>query len=177
SRDYGETWKLVQEFPGVINAVIINPQNTMHIFVSTFSNGIFTSADGGVSWTDETEGLSDFPRAGSVETVLLDASTTPSTLYMGSAFGLVKSNDWGVNWKAVSAVFPDEVLPVLSIAVSPRSSREIYVGANRHIYRTLNGGETWQVRQLATNKKVRVLWADPRDSNRILAGLGKPGRR
>lgn len=174
SQDYGETWKLAQEFPGVINAIIIKPDNPRQMFVSTFSNGIFTSADGGASWTEETEGLNDFPQATNIENAVYDPLS--GTIYLATSFGVLKSTNGGVDWQAVNVVFADEVLPVLDIAISPKNSREIYIVGGQHVYRTINGGASWQVRKLLTNKRARAAAVDPSNISRILVGSGKYSR-
>jgi len=174
SQDYGETWNLAQEFPGVLNAIIIQPDNPQQMFVSTFNNGIFTSFDGGASWTEETEGLSDFPQASNIENVTYDSLS--GTIYLATSFGVLKSTNGGIDWQAVNVVFADEVLPVLDIAISPKNSKEIYIVGGQHVYRTLNGGESWQVRKLLTNKRVRAVVIDPSNISRILVGSGKYSR-
>ena len=175
SKDYGETWKLVQEFGGILNSVLIDPRSPNNIFVSTFGNGIFTSADSGASWTDESEALQSFPRAASIEMAYRDPST--NAIYLATQFGLLKSTNGGVNWQAVGVIFSDEVLPVTAVAVSPKNNQEIYVAAGKTIYKTANGGESWQVRQLPVKQRVRVLLVNPDNTNQVFATIGKTSRR
>ncbi|MEK7609007.1 MAG: hypothetical protein AAB476_00815, partial [Patescibacteria group bacterium] len=61
SENYGETWRLVQEFGSAIHSFLINTLNTNQLFVATFVRGVFTSADGGINWVDESETLNKFP--------------------------------------------------------------------------------------------------------------------
>ena len=171
SQDYGETWKLVQEFGAIISAVLIDPRAPRQMFITTINKGIFSSSDGGATWIDETEGLKSFPRATNIQSTHRDLAT--NAIYLATGFGLLKSNDGGVSWNAVSVIFPDEVLPVTAVGVSPKNQREIYVAAGNIIYRTSNGGESWQVRQLNTDKKVKLFLVNPDNTSQIFAGLGK----
>lgn len=175
SQDYGEAWKLVQEFGAIISAVLIDPRAPNQIFITTIDKGIFSSSNGGTTWVDETDGLKDFPRATSIQSAYRDPTT--NAIYLSTGFGLLKSNDGGISWNAVSVIFADEVLPVTAVGVSPKNRQEIYVAAANNIYRTLNGGESWQVRQINTNKIVRVLLVNPDNPSQVLAGVGKSSLR
>ena len=167
SKDYGETWKLAQEFGYAIGSLILSPSNPNQMLVGTFSGGIFSSHDGGLSWIDESESLKDYPNSRYIEKIVLDPW---GDLYIASRFGLLKSSDWGINWKPINIVFPDNALPVLDVAFG-KSPREIYVSASNLVFNTKDGGEFWQIRRLGTTKRVKSLWVDPKDG-RILAGAG-----
>ncbi len=75
----------------------------------------------------------------------------PDILYAG-AQRLHVSNDGGLNWAATSAGFVDPVNgnPILTIAVSPFDNDKIFVGTapllgpNPRIFRSLDGGASWQ---------------------------------
>jgi photosystem II stability/assembly factor-like uncharacterized protein len=167
SRDYGETWKLTHEFGNAIKTIILKPSNPSQMFIGTFSSGIFSSNDGGVSWIDKSESLKDYSNSGYVEKIILDPW---GNFYMISRFGLLKSSDWGENWKVISIVFPDKTLPVLDIAFG-KNQNELYVSASNLIFNTKDGGEFWQIRKLGTSKRIKSLWVD-QNSGIILAGAG-----
>ncbi|MBI4118708.1 MAG: hypothetical protein HY452_00390 [Parcubacteria group bacterium] len=171
SQDYGETWKLVQEFGSAINSFFINPLNTSQLFVATFMKGIFTSSDGGASWVDESETLNEFP--GSKNIAGVARNPADGQLYLGTRFGLLRSGNFGVNWEPVDIIFPNEALPVLDAAFGGRGSSEMYVALANLIYSTKDGGKFWQVRKLGTSKQLNVLWVDPQNNSRIIAGAGK----
>ena len=170
SQDYGETWKLAQEFKGIINGLIINPANPSQMLVSTRRNGVFTTWDGGATWVDESEGLSKYPKAKNIEMVAWDSAT--GQIYLGTWYGLLKSADGGVNWKEVGLVFPSDALPVLAVAFG-QNSRDIYVSAKTYVFSTQDGGNFWKVRQLGAAKVVRTLAVEPKGGAKVLAGLGK----
>jgi photosystem II stability/assembly factor-like uncharacterized protein len=172
SKDYGETWKLSQEFGTAINSIILNPSSTSQMFIGTFSGGIFSSSDGGVSWIDESDGLKDYQNSRYLEKIIIDPW---GNLYIASRFGLLKSSDWGINWKAVSIVFPDDALPVLDVAFG-KSQKDLYVSASNLVFNTKDGGEFWQIRKLGTTKRVKALYIN-KDSGVILAGAGQTNSR
>lgn len=174
SADYGESWKLAQEFAVALGGLIIDPSNTERMFLASFNGGIFTSSDGGASWTDESEGLNNFPRSRDIQAAERDPRT--GDIYLATGFGLLRSQNGGVDWEAIGAIFPDEALPVLDVAFGSGTG-EMYVSASNLIYRTINGGGAWQVRKLGTGKQIRTLWVNPKDPNFVLAGLAGSGWR
>lgn len=174
SADYGETWRLAQEFGQAINYVLINPKNTSQMLVTSFNGGVFSSVDGGTNWVDETEGLNSFNGARNIQSLIYYSDT--SETYMATGFGLLKSRNFGIDWVGVEALFPQESLPVLDAALVNKG-REIYASANNLIYSTKDGGKFWQVRKLGTAKKLRALWVDPKNDSRIIAGASKAGRQ
>ena len=49
------------------------------MLVTTFSGSIFTSQDGGATWTDDTEGIKSFPNAKYIEKFYI---TQPMELFI-----------------------------------------------------------------------------------------------
>lgn len=174
SQDYGETWRLVQEFGRPINYLIINPRNTGQMLVTTFSGGIFTSPDGGATWVDDSEGLKSFTQARYIENLVYNPAD--GFVYLASRFGLLRSADFGLAWQAVDIIFPNDVLPITDIAWGGAGSRNVYVSAGNFIYASQDGGKFWQVRKLGASKKIRALWVDPEDPHKVIAGAGSAGK-
>ncbi len=175
SQDYGGAWQLVQEFGWPINYLLINPRNTSQMLVTTFSGGIFTSADGGATWVDDSEGLKDFAQARFIENLVHNPAD--GQVYLASRFGLLKSANFGVDWQAMDVIFPNNVLPVTDIAFGAAGSGNVYVSASNFVYASQDGGKFWQVRKLGTTKRVKALWVDPRDPNKIIAGASSSGKK
>jgi len=60
STDGGNSWKLTGlKDKGIINSLIINPQNSNEIVAATWAKGFYKSLDGGNSWYEFNEGLPD----------------------------------------------------------------------------------------------------------------------
>ena len=58
---------------------------------------------------------------------------------------VLKSTDTGANWRIVSTLGPQvSVTGIGSLAVDPRSSQTLYASTRGGIYKSLDGGLTWQ---------------------------------
>lgn len=168
SKDYGETWKLINKFDSAIKSIIFRPSNSNNILLATYSSGIFSSYDGGDSWNKETMSVKNYSGSYYINKIVLDYS---ENVYMVSSIGLLRSFDWCKNWELVNIVFPDKTLSVFDV-VFGENVDEIYVSAGNFIFSTKDGGEFWQIRKLATSKNIRLLFVDT-STGVILAGAGK----
>lgn len=71
------------------------------------------------------------------------ATSNPDILFAGSeAGGIFKSMDKGLNWEFTS--FDEAITTVWDIKIAPSNSDIVYVVSNEIIYKTIDGGATWQ---------------------------------
>ena len=153
--------------------------------------GVFRSADGGQTW--ESRGLEN---AGSIGRVLVDP-TDPDRLYvaaMGTLFannnerGVFRSLDGGQNWEQV--LFLSDSTGAMDLAIHPsepmtiyaamwerirRPNRRQYTGETSGIYKSTDGGTTWQeltngLPSAPTDKGRISLAIAPSDPNTVYAG-------
>lgn len=143
---------------GRITDIALHPTDQSIIYAGTSLGGVFKSTDGGTSWLAvfEDEG------ANSVGDIAL-APSEPNTIYVGTgeangefasgAFfgnGIYKSTDGGETWENVGLENSNHIG---RIAVDPVNADRAYVAAtgvlygknaDRGLYRTLNGGQSWE---------------------------------
>lgn len=96
----------------------------------------------------------------------------PLTLYAGTASGgLWKSIDAGVTWKPV---FDDHTQSIGAVALDPSDPKTVWVGTGESwvrnsvsvgdgVYKTADGGETWQRVGLETTERIARIRIHPRD--------------
>lgn len=106
----------------------------------------------------------------------------PDTFYIGTAGGGIwKSEDAGRTWSAIS----DRIPPAIgALAIAPSSPDTIYVGtgqvaprydiaAGRGMYKSVDGGRSWEAIGLANTRHIGAIWVDPHDPNTVVvAALG-----
>jgi photosystem II stability/assembly factor-like uncharacterized protein len=102
----------------------------------------------------------------------------PLTIYVGAAGGGVwKSTDGGLGFKPV---FDDYTQSIGAITIDPQDPRKVWVGTGESwtrnstsvgdgIYRTTDGGDSWQRMGLETTERIARVAVSPADGNTVWA--------
>ncbi|MDD8018674.1 MAG: T9SS type A sorting domain-containing protein [Bacteroidota bacterium] len=158
---YGGTKKIVKTTNGGTNwfetnsKQVLNGANVSCIAVSFTSSDtvlaatgqrsnpifeIFYSTNGGTTWTKSVSPLANrYPTD-----LTFDPSNSKIAYATFSGYGtshVYKSIDAGKTWNDISSNLPD--LPTQSVCVDPLNPTDIYIGTDLGVYRTQNGGTTW----------------------------------
>lgn len=102
---------------------------------------IFYTTNGGATWTKSG---SPIPNRYPTD-IAFDPSDSRIAYATFSGYGsphLYKSTDAGKTWTNISSNLPD--LPMQSVCVDPGNPTDIYVGTDLGVYRTVNGGTSWE---------------------------------
>lgn len=154
------TWETINNGLGGklnISQIRVDSEDENKVIISLRSGGIYSSADGGINWTDITNNLPERNIRS------LDISRQDSdVIYAGTRFyGVYKSVDGGATWSQVLAptktVVPDEVNSLFgAIAVHPANA-DIAMAADwwSGIYLTSDGGASWNL--LNTGLSTRIV--------------------
>ena len=153
------------------------------LFLGILSSGIGRAQDIPPSLYSEMKWRMIGPfRAGKVNGVA-GVAGNPAIYYMGADGGGVwKSTDGGVTWKPI---FDGESAPSIgALAVAPSNPNLIYAGTGVNtvygdvtygngVYKSTNGGETWQHLGLEDTRHIARILVDPRNPDIVLvAALG-----
>ena len=165
---------------GSISALAIDPQSPETVFAATRRAGLFKSRDGGGSWHSLAIPLTAAPIIS-----LAIAPADPETVYAGTGRGVFKTTDGGATWAAASdGLFGKESAfergwrlsegYVQALVVDPGDPETVYAGTyQRGLFKSTNGGASWQPLGLAS---VRWVIVDPNDPETIyVAAEGTPG--
>ena len=120
-------------------------------------------------------------RITAIDVVLAD----PDTWYIGTASGgLWKTVNGGTTFEPI---FDDQpVLSIGAVAICQENPKIIYVGTGEGnprnsvssgagIYKSIDGGKTWEFLDLDQSRNIHRLLIDPRDCDRVYAGaIGPP---
>ncbi len=180
STDRGKTWTSVlfdRKFY-TFGDIAIDPRTPSRIYLSgsyTYKSyyscmAVAKSGDGGANWTY----YQVFPTSntGQAYPIALDP-LTPTTVYLGGysySSGatknyVCKSSDGGATWTDISGSFSD--MP-RTIVIDPVNPKNVYVGWDRALYRTTNGGRTWL--KAPSKYYAYALAIDPADPKTVYSG-------
>jgi photosystem II stability/assembly factor-like uncharacterized protein len=105
----------------------------------------------------------------------------PDEMYVTDArAGIFKSVDGGLTWFATNSstmVFgPEEVIPIFCATIDPHDYDVVWVGTqvSGHLYRSENGGQSWESRDEGIpheGRSLRGITIDPNDASVVYVGL------
>jgi photosystem II stability/assembly factor-like uncharacterized protein len=91
-------------------------------------------------------------------------------------YGLLKTNDGGQTWQAISLITPPASTDIYSVAINPQNNLEIYYATASTFYKTVDGGQNWITRRLPTGAVATYLYVDPLEPNVIYMGMSNLNR-
>ena len=172
SNDRGRTWQrhaFISTNNYYCHSIVFHPTRRGMVFATItergWRNGIWRSTDGGVTWSQLTNGLPDASLMSFERTSLALAPSNADTIYaqatrgFDAVLGLFRSDDAGDTWRDVAGNhFRDERQMAYNNAIVVHPDNPEYVicgGVDLHL--TTNGGATW--------RRVTRWDADRGDSN------------
>lgn len=100
SKDAGLTWKLVFQLnePGITWTAAFSPTAVNTMYISTETDGVLRSTDGGVTWAPATTGMS----VTQYWHLLTVEPTSPYRLFASTAYGVFESDNGADSWIPVN---------------------------------------------------------------------------
>ena len=145
SSDGGKSWSDV--FLGTasqVNFIAAAPSAPLVTYAAT-PTGIFSSADGGSTWTATASAGLPLPATNPEEaiTALAVDAQSSSTLYAATSLGPFVSQDGAATWQLVSNGLPS--LNVTAMAAHPTQAGTVFVSVSQSpaLFRSTNFGQSW----------------------------------
>ncbi|HUX67541.1 MAG TPA: hypothetical protein VMV31_08625 [Terriglobales bacterium] len=178
-------YRLVGPFNGArVLAVSGIPGDSKDFYFGSVDGGVWKTTNAGVSWTP----LFDQESVQSIGAVAV-APSDPNIIYVGTGEGclrndisygngMYKSTDGGKTWQHIGL---DDTQHIAHVLVDPKDPNRVFVAAMGHasgpnvergIFRTTDGGRTWQKVLYKNDKTGGVDVAfDPNNTQTLYAGL------
>ena len=166
-------WQVLGPDGGDARSLAYDAHNPDHLLLGTSTGQMFASNDAGRTW-------SRLARLGGDEYVLDHIAIDPhdsNRIYVsawsaaGQQFGeIFRTRDGGRNWETLPAMHGKSIR---AMAMYKGDSRVLAAGALDGVYRSNNGGDTWERLSPANSaeiKNIESIAVDPKDPNTVYAG-------
>lgn len=151
---------------GRLNVVATAPNDPQVIYAGAPSGGLWRSMDGGLSWESLFQ---DMPTIG-VSGIVIDP-TDPQVIHVATgdgnsratySIGVVKSTDGGATWTPTGLDWhTHQVRRIRALRMHPTDANVLFAAANNGLWRTVNGGDSWQRVALGAFSDVAFKTDDP----------------
>lgn len=154
SDDAGGSWRVLTRVEGTqINDLVMDPRDSRTLYAATNGAGLYKTTDGGAKWTEIREPFDAYEGARRPLQVVLDQSTA-GVIMTVSRYGLLRSDDAGASWRALTLPNPPGTVLIKSLVIHPTNPRIIVYATDASIVITNDGGSTWTSKKLPTKRGV-----------------------
>ncbi len=166
-------WAVLGPDGGDVRSFAYDPSNPDHIYLGTSTGTLFSSTNGGQRW-------SRFAHLGNDDFVLDHIAVDhhdPQNIYVAAwsvenqqAGDLYHTRDGGKIWETIPAMHGKSIR---AFSIADSDSRVLVAGALDGVFRSKDGGETWERISPASHndiKNIESIAIDPQNPNVIYAG-------
>ncbi len=167
----GNAWEHVYVGGSDVRHIKVDPLNPQRIFL----------CDGMYLRISTNQGQSFGIISGVEDPICITLPAVASNpIYAGTEFGhgIYKSTDGGSNWIQVNNGLPYDSIfgykTILSLEIDPNDTAVVWAGMQHQggIAKTIDGGQQWIVKGLASELEVDAIAINPANSNEVLVGAG-----
>jgi photosystem II stability/assembly factor-like uncharacterized protein len=172
---------------GRVDAVAGDPTRPFVFYHGAVNGGVWKTTNGGLGWTNITDGKTDISSVGAIAIAPSDANvvyvgTGESQLREDLTFGsgMYRSTDGGENWQPIGLIDTHQITDII---VDPRDPERVFVSAIGHafgpnaergVFRTTDGGASWKkVLFLNDSTGAQDLSMDPSNPRVLYAAMYK----
>ncbi len=183
SGDQGETWRATAFIEGTPKKILLDPNDSNHIYVTTDKKGVVQSTDGGLKFNNTA--YANFQKSLKTSNNSLykisDLSVNPfdaQHVLLASDFGLVETKDAGKTFELLPTLVIPQSVPLRSVAFHPTIKNAVFLSALNKFYTSTDLAQSWSVVELPTSREVYDIAISPQNPNEMylaIKGAAKSG--
>lgn len=162
---------------GEVRALAMAPSDPLRLYAGTANGHFYLTDDGATSWELSPHDLGHDAIIDNIVVHPEDADRAWAAFYTGTGDGgLIRTDDGGTSWRDLEVPGNPSLR---ALALAPSDDRILWVAGIGGVWRTLNGGETWEPVGDSSRpfQFVESLAIDPRDPDRVYAGTWRQAFR
>jgi len=174
SSNAGSSWAKLADIQQDVSELQISTQDSRVLFMTTVAAGLYKSVDGGRNWVSLNDNMADFGgryRSGYGVAV---SRNNPGRVFYLSRLGLLQSADNGETWSKIELLTGENEVPFSAIDISPKSDNLIFLISGGTLYRTVNGGQTWETKKLPSSTEATDINAHLGNDKLLYVGFSTP---
>lgn len=179
STDSGITWQAMKNFEDKPIKIITTYGNILYIL--TAQKGLYKSIDQGLTWTQVSKSLTDTNIISSFinnDSITVNSfydfsvdSKQYGVIYLACDQGLLRTVNDGGTWSLLKLPVKSSPIKVNTATVSPTNSNVVFATIGFTIFKTNNGGLSWETKELPSKQIIKNILINPQSSNIMYLGL------
>lgn len=132
--------------------------------------GLYKSSNRGTTWRSLQGELSGYSGGNNINAIAV--SPVAESVYLGTDYGILRSTNRGDSFQEVPFLVPANTVPTTAFAADPSSDSRAYAGVRQQIYKTTDGGRSWQVAAVeGASYTMSFLSINPVNTQIVYAGF------
>ena len=173
SNNDGATWNVVYRLDGVkLKNIVVDPHDSRIVYVSAYGQGVLKTTDGGQNWEKIRDPLTEIDSKTRRSSFVATDPSTPNRVYQVSDYGILRSDDAGASWQALTLPSPPDSVKILAFAVHPKNPKELVYATKRSVVFSADGGATWTSKRSPTTRPPTALLYDLSEKSRLYLAPG-----
>jgi len=160
STDEGVQWISPLRIQDSAVEIVFSLSSVQDVYVFGAQGSVYRSSDAGKNWTDLTSSLKGATGGSPLKSVFLNL-VRAEELIVATGQQIVRSVDRGTTWKPINLLTTSATTAIHALTVDPQDSQVVYYANATTLYRSANGGVSWQSFPLPSDQEAAILLIDP----------------
>ncbi len=165
SVDNGKSWRTIYRFNSGVEDIFVNPKDSRDVFVATEDNQLYRVSLDGSQWTNLREEMPNIDLGSSFVDLLF--SETDGTVIWATDKLLLRSPDNGLSWSQIRLLTSPDESHIRAADLNSANPQEMYYATNTVFASSLDGGLTWTIKDLPTQRAASDIVIDTENTNLI----------